>query len=103
MPMMPAAPVATAPAAAPAAAALAPVAAPEPAKPTTPVKASLPGVILRLIADVGTPVKNGQDILVMESMKMEIHIKAPTDGTVRSIEVQPGDKVNAGSVLATIG
>ena len=101
--MMPAAPVAAAPAAAPAAAAPAPVAAPEPAKPTTPVKANLPGVILRLIADVGTPVKNGQDILVMESMKMEIHIKAPTDGTVHSIAVQPGDKVNNGSVLATIG
>jgi pyruvate carboxylase subunit B len=103
------APVAGAPAAAPVAAAApaAPAAVPAPAAPAaapaTPVKASLPGVILRITADVGTTVKNGQDILVMESMKMEIPVKSPADGVVRSITVQPGDNVNNGSVLATIG
>jgi pyruvate carboxylase subunit B len=66
------------------------------------VKSSLPGVILRIIAGVGTSVKTGDDILVMESMKMEIAIKSPANGTVRTINVSPGNNVNANDILATI-
>jgi len=95
---------APAPVAAPAPA---PAAAPAPATPvakgaTHTVKAPLPGVILRLTATVGTPVKTGDAILILESMKMEIAIKAPADGTVQSINVAPGDKVNAEAILATL-
>ena len=96
---------APAPVAAPAAPA--PVAAPAPAAPAASgdghtVKSSLPGVILRILTDVGTPVKAGQDILVLESMKMEIPVKSPADGTIRTINVASGDQVNANDILATI-
>ena len=90
-----------APAAAPAPAP-APVAAPAGGGATHTVKASLPGVILRITASIGKAVKMGDEILVLESMKMEIAIKSPADGTVSGILVSPGDKVNAEAVLATI-
>ena len=67
------------------------------------VKSPLPGVILRYTAAIGANVKVGDEILVLESMKMEIAIKAPANGVLRAFNVQPGDKVNAEAVLATIG
>ena len=97
-----AAPSAPAPVAAPAPAASVPPATPVVKGAAHTVKAPLPGVILRLTATVGTPVKTGDAILVLESMKMEIAIKAPADGTVQSINVAPGDKVNAEAILATL-
>jgi pyruvate carboxylase subunit B len=76
---------------------------PVPLSETHTVKSSLPGVVLRIIANVGTPVKTGDDILILESLKMEIGIKSPANGTVRSITVKTSDKVNANAVLATVG
>ena len=64
--------------------------------------APVPGLILRITANVGDTVKAGDEILVMEAMKMEMPIKAPKDGVVASINVSGGDKVNAGDTLATM-
>ena len=82
---------------APAAAAAAPASAGD-----TQVTAPVPGLILRITAQPGTPVKADDEILVMEAMKMEMPIKAPKDGVVASIPVSTGDKVNTGDVLATM-
>lgn len=95
--------------AAPAAvAAPAPVAAaaPAPAAPAAAgsieVAAPMPGKILNVKAAVGTAVKKGDVILILEAMKMENDVVAPEDGTVASINVSAGDAVEAGDVLATL-
>lgn len=95
--------------AAPAAvAAPAPVAAaaPAPAAPAAAgsieVAAPMPGKILDVKAGVGTAVKKGDVILILEAMKMENDVVAPEDGTVASINVSAGDAVEAGDVLATL-
>ena len=88
------APVA-APAAAPAPAAAAPVAGEA-------VTAPMPGNILKVNVTAGQAVKEGDVLVVLEAMKMEIPVVAPQDGTVASIDVAVGDAVEAGAVLATL-
>lgn len=68
----------------------------------TPLLAQLPGLVLRVERGVGTPVKHGEIILVLESMKMETAIASPVTGTVSSIQVKQGDQVQAGALLAII-
>ena len=90
----PAAPVATAPAAT--------EAAPSGAGEGTPVKAPLPGVVTKINVSVGQQVKKGENVLVLEAMKMENNITAEADGTVSGIAVKAGDSVLEGAVLLTI-
>ena len=95
------APAATAAPAPVAAAAPAP-AAPAAAAGSIEVAAPMPGKILNVKASVGTAVKKGDVILILEAMKMENDVVAPEDGTVASINVSAGDAVEAGDVLATL-
>ena len=60
------------------------------------------GKVLRIDANVGQAVKKGDTVVTLESMKMEIPMVAPSDGTVASIDVAAGDAVEAGRVLATL-
>ena len=66
------------------------------------VEASVPGKVLKIEASVGQSVKAGDNIIILEAMKMEIPVVAPEDGTVASIDVAVGDTVEAGAVLATL-
>lgn len=105
----PAAPVPTAPAAAPAAApvqtAPAASAAPKPAASGAgkAVTSPLPGVIIAVKVNVGDSVKAGQEVAVLEAMKMENSIEATQDGTVTAIHVAKGDSVLEGAAIVTIG
>lgn len=101
---------AAAPAAAPApkaAPAPAPAAAPAPAPVAAApagganVIAPMPGTVLNVVAPVGTAVKAGDVILILEAMKMENDIVAPCDGTVASVAAK-GTSVNTDDVLATL-
>ncbi len=67
------------------------------------VTAPVPGVVLRVTASAGSEVKAGDELLVMEAMKMEMPIKAPQDGVVAEISVAQGDRVNTGDTLAMVG
>jgi pyruvate carboxylase subunit B len=67
-----------------------------------PLVTQLPGLVLRIEKPVGSPVRNGETVLVIESMKMENAIVAPVDGTVAEIHVNQGDHVQAGQSLAMI-
>ena len=67
------------------------------------VKAPLPGLVLRISVNEGASVNAGDEILVLEAMKMETPIKAAAAGTVKSICVKQGDQVTAGQVLVTLG
>lgn len=98
----------SAPAAAPRrAAAPAPVAAPAaPAASagagSVKVEAGAAGKVFKIEASVGAALKKGDTILVLEVMKMETPVVAPQDGTLASINVNAGDAVEAGQLLATL-
>ncbi len=68
-----------------------------------PVKAQMPGKVIRLLVHIGDHVKAGEGVLVLEAMKMEMQITAPASGTVTDITVAAGDQVAAGDVLAHVG
>ena len=97
-------------ASAPRAAAPAPKAAPAAPKAAAPagaqgsvaVTAPMPGKILGIKAEPGKAVAKGEAIIVLEAMKMENEIVAPSDGTIASINVSVGDSVEAGATLATL-
>lgn len=63
------------------------------------VKAPLPGSIFKILVNVGDQVKKGDNLLIMEAMKMENDIKAEKDGVVSAIKVKVGDAVLQGEVL----
>jgi len=65
------------------------------------INSPMPGKILSVKAGVGTSVKKGDVILLLEAMKMENEITATQDGTIASV-VNAGDTVEAGDVLATL-
>ena len=69
---------------------------------TTPVPAPLQGTVVSIDADAGMPIAAGQQLLVMESMKMEHEIRSPVSGVVTRLTVAPGDTVHAGHALAFI-
>ena len=65
------------------------------------VKAPVPGTVLRVTATNGQKVAKGDEILVMDVMKMETPVAAPCDGTV-TVTVNAADKVATGDTLAVI-
>ena len=94
---------AAAPAAPKAAAAPAPkAAAPAAGAGAVKVTASVPGKVLKIVASAGQTVKAGDNIVILESMKMEIPVVAPQDGTVASIDTTEGASVENGDTLATM-
>ena len=64
-----------------------------------PVKAPMPGMIVRIEVEVGQQVKPGQGVVIIEAMKMENELKADGAGIVSRILVQPGTAVEKGAVL----
>lgn len=60
------------------------------------------GKVWQLETKVGDSVDEDDPVIILESMKMEIPIVAPTDGTVKEILVKEGDPVDEGQVVATV-
>ena len=96
--------------AAPASAAKAPAPAPKPVSApaasgsagSIEICASVPGKVLSIEAPAGTAVKAGDNVLILEAMKMEIPVVAPSDGTIAGINVAVGNMIESGDVLATM-
>jgi oxaloacetate decarboxylase alpha subunit len=84
----------------PAPAASAPVAA-APVSGGTPVTAPVAGTLLKHSVASGASVKKGDTVIILESMKMELEVKAPCDGTI-TFAVQPGTQVTVGMALASV-
>lgn len=66
------------------------------------VKAPVAGTLLKQCFANGTKVSKGQTIIIIESMKMELEVKATDDGTI-TYSVAPGTQIQSGQVLAAIG
>ena len=66
------------------------------------IEAGAAGKVFKIEAKVGQAVKRGDNIVILEAMKMEIPVVAPSDGTIASINVSVGDPVEAGALLATM-
>ena len=68
----------------------------------TNIAASMAGSVWKVLVAEGDEVKEGQDIIILESMKMEIPIAAEKDGIIKKIHIQEGDFVNDEDVLVEI-
>lgn len=66
------------------------------------IKAAMAGNLWKLLVSVGDTVTEGQDVAILESMKMEIPISADQDGTVIEVNFAEDDFVNEGDVIAII-
>jgi biotin carboxyl carrier protein len=60
------------------------------------------GMVFKVRCREGDHVKEGETLLILESLKMEMSVKAPVDGTVVDLPVYVGDEVSSGQVLAVI-
>lgn len=66
------------------------------------VNAPMVGKIIEIKVNAGDEVKEGDEVLTMESMKMEIPVFAPANGKVKKVLVSAGDSVKTGETLATL-
>lgn len=66
------------------------------------VKAPMPGRVVRVLAEAGTEVSEGQGVVVIEAMKMQNELKSPKTGRVARVAVAPGDTVGSGDVLVIV-
>lgn len=66
------------------------------------IKATLPSNVFKILIKEGDAVKAGQNVIVLEAMKMEINIESPRGGVIDKILVAQGDTVDADQVLAIL-
>lgn len=66
------------------------------------IVAQMPGKVVKVQVEAGAAVEKGAGVVVVEAMKMQNELKSPRTGTVVSVNVKPGDTVNAGDVLAVL-
>jgi len=69
----------------------------------TPVTVPMVGKIVAVSVKVGDQIKEDDQVAVLEAMKMEMPIVAPTAGTIKEVCVAPGQEVEAEAVIAVIG
>ena len=67
-----------------------------------PLKAPMPGRVVRLLVEVGNEVAEGQGLVVIEAMKMQNELKSPKAGRVVRMGVAVGDTVGSGDVLVVV-
>jgi acetyl-CoA carboxylase biotin carboxyl carrier protein len=65
----------------------------------TPVKAHIAGTVWKVEVAVGDQVAEGQTVVILESMKMEMPVESPAAGRVASVAVAPGQPVEEGATL----
>jgi biotin carboxyl carrier protein len=64
--------------------------------------APMPGMVIAVPVEVGQNVSKGDDLIILESMKMQNELKAPRDGEISGIRVSSGDSVDQNQVLLTL-
>ena len=66
------------------------------------ISSQIPGRVISISVNKGDPVKQGDNIVVLESMKMQVAIKSPRDGTVRDLKVKEGQSISRNDVVAIL-
>jgi acetyl-CoA carboxylase biotin carboxyl carrier protein len=66
------------------------------------ILSNMAGSVFLVNVNVGDQVQAGQDVVVLESMKMEVPITSEVDGTVKEVKVNVGDFVNDGDVVVVL-
>jgi len=66
------------------------------------ITASMAGTVLNIFVSAGEQVIAGQEVLMLESMKMEIPIESSTEGVVKEVKVSIGEFVNEGDLLIVL-
>ena len=67
-----------------------------------PIKAPMPGLIVNVPVTAGQAVKQGETLIILESMKMDNELCAPRDGIVARLHVEAGDSVEGKQTLVTL-
>jgi biotin carboxyl carrier protein len=62
----------------------------------------IPGRVVSIMVKVGDQIKKGDSIIVLESMKMQVAVKAHKDGEIKATKVKIGDTVSRNDVVAVI-
>jgi biotin carboxyl carrier protein len=68
----------------------------------TEVRAEITANVWQVPAKVGDSVAEGDEMIILESMKMEIPVEAPSAGIITAVQVKPNDQVTEGDVLIVI-
>jgi acetyl-CoA carboxylase biotin carboxyl carrier protein len=68
----------------------------------TTVEAHITGTVFRIDVSVGAEVSEGDELVVLESMKMEMPVEAPRAGRVAAIPVEEGQSVEEGDALVVL-
>ena len=66
------------------------------------VHAEITANVWQVRTEIGATVAEGDELMILESMKMEIPVEAPISGTVTALAVKPDDQVKEGDLVATI-
>lgn len=66
------------------------------------VRAEITANVWQVVAEIGSMIAEGDEIVILESMKMEIPVEAPVAGTLRELHVQPEQQIAEGDLIAVI-
>lgn len=66
------------------------------------VKAHITGTVWKIEVEVGDEVEEDDEVVILESMKMEMPVEAPCDGVIKEIRIEEGDAVDEDDVLIII-
>jgi acetyl-CoA carboxylase biotin carboxyl carrier protein len=69
---------------------------------STEIKAHITGTVWKIEVQAGGVVSEGDTVIILESMKMEMPVEAPASGTIREIKIKEGEAVDEGKVLAIL-
>ncbi len=66
------------------------------------VNSMMAGIVVEILVGPGDAISDGQDVVILESMKMQLPVPASASGTVREVKVKSGDFVNEGDPILLI-
>jgi acetyl-CoA carboxylase biotin carboxyl carrier protein len=66
------------------------------------VEAHIPGTVWKIECEIGQEVEEGDTVVILESMKMEMPVEAEDDGKVKEIKCNEGQSVSEGDVLVVL-
>lgn len=66
------------------------------------LKAPIPGLVVKIMAEEGDEIEDGQPLLILEAMKMENELRSPKAGIVKKIDVTPGQRVEQNAILIVL-